>query len=209
MAVLAIDQPPTQNPVPHPASSLAPSAAPALYEPLMLYGEDGDAHDAIRNRIVATVCPADILEEVWVEDVVDLVWEAFRLRRYKSCLMTTGAAKGVHKVLSSFYSYETATKMAAAWDAGAAEAVEKVDSILERNGLTMQHVMAETWAERPEEMERLDRMIANAEERRNTALREMEPHRAHLASRLRRAADEVEAEFEDAPPGLAAPSGRA
>jgi hypothetical protein len=209
MTVPAINHPPTPNSVPHPASRATPSGAPAIYEPLMLYGEDAEAQDAIRNRIIATVCPADILEEIWVEDVVDLVWEAFRLRRYKSCLMTTGASNGVHNVLSAFFPYEAAKKMATEWATGKVEHVEKIERILEQVGLTMQHVMAETWAERPEEMERLDRMIASAEERRNTALPEMEHHRAHLASRLRRAADEVEAEFEDAPPGLAAPSGRA
>jgi hypothetical protein len=27
----------------------------------------------------------------WIHDIVDLIWEAFRLRRLKACLMTAGA----------------------------------------------------------------------------------------------------------------------
>jgi hypothetical protein len=207
MAVSAINQP-SRNPDPHPASSVAPPDASRLYEPLMLLGEDAEARDAIRSRIVAAVSPADILEELWVEDVIELVWDVFRLRRYKSCLMTTGAQKGIHNVLATLVPYEAAQRIANAWATGEVAHVEKVDGILERVGLTMQHVMAETWAERPQEMERLDRMIASAEERRNAALHELEHHRAYLASRLRDAVDEVEAEFEDVPPGLAAPGER-
>jgi hypothetical protein len=211
MAVPAIDQPPTQNPVPHPAPSVAPptaaepSAAPHLYTALLLHGEEPEAHDAIWNRITAAVRPADILEEIWVEDVIDLVWEAFRLRRFRSCLMTTAASKGVHKVLSASFPYAAAHQMATEWAAGD---TQRVESTLEQAGLTMEYVMAEAWAERQEEMERLDRMIASAEERRNTMLREIERHRAILASRLRCAADAVEAEFEDAAPRLAAPQAR-
>jgi hypothetical protein len=211
MAVLAINQPPTPNPAPHPAPSVAPtaaaepSAAPHLYTALLLHGEDPEAHDVIWSRITAAVRPADILEEIWVEDVVDLVWEAFRLRRFKSCLMTTAASKGVLNVLSASLPYAAAHEMATKWAAGD---TERVESTLEQAGLTMEHVVAETWVERQEEMERLDRMIASAEERRNTMLREIERHRAVLASRLRCATDAIEAEFEDAPPGLAAPGGR-
>ena len=122
-----------------------------------------------------------------------------------ACLMTTAASKGVLNVLSASFPYAAAHEMATKWAAGD---TERVESILEQAGLTMEHVVAETWAERQEEMERLDRMIASAEERRNTMLREIERHRAVLASRLRCATDAIEAEFEDAPPGLAAPGGR-
>ena len=204
----SVNKLPNPNPVSVPAPETAP-AAPALYSELLLYGEEPDAHDAIMARFTATVAPADILEEVWVEDVVALVWEAFRLRRFRSCLLISGASKGVASVLCAFFPYTTAQEMATEWAAGEAERVEHVNSILEQADLTMEHVMAETWAVRQEELERLDRMIASAEDRRNTALREIERHRAVLASPLRRATEEVEAEYEDAAPALPAPPVRA
>lgn len=47
-------------------------------------------------------------------------------------------------------------------------------------------------------VERIDRMIMNAEARRNVALREIERHRASIAGALRRVTDDVvDAEFED------------
>ena len=46
--------------------------------------------------------------------------------------------------------------------------------------------------------ERLDRMLASAEVRRNNALREIERHRAALGGAVRRSVEEIEdAEFRD------------
>jgi len=58
-------------------------------------------------------------------------------------------------------------------------------------------------------VEQLDRMIAAAETRRNTTLREIERHRSSMAARLREASHKeeraTEAEFQviDAPPAAA------
>src|SRR5258708_20158162 len=57
----------------------------------LIEGEDAGAYDELLVRISTAVRPADIFEEIWVRDIADLVWEAFRLRRLKACLMTAGA----------------------------------------------------------------------------------------------------------------------
>ena len=51
-----------------------------------------------------------------------------------------------------------------------------------------------------EVIERVDKLIAIAEDRRNKTLQEVERHRARLAEALRRATDEIiEADSEDVP----------
>ena len=68
----------------------------------------------------------------------------------------------------------------------------------------MEHIIAEALADRIEDIERIDRMIASAEQRRSAMLREVDRHRASLAARLRLASDDVvQAEFEDVTPGHA------
>ena len=80
----------------------------------------------------------------------------------------------------------------------------KVDDVLAAIGLTRDELMAETLAWKLDEVERIDRMIAGAEARRNVALREIDRHRATLEAALRQAADEVlDAEFKEIPPSLA------
>ena len=79
-------------------------------------------------------------------------------------------------------------------------------AILASLGLTLDAVMAQTMAVEIELVEKMDRMIASAEIRRNATLREIERRRSDLAARLREAMrdeDNVsEAEFQliDAPP---------
>jgi hypothetical protein len=63
--------------------------------------------------------------------------------------------------------------------------------------------MAETLALKIDEVERIDRMAASAEARRNVALREIDRHRSVLGAALRQAVEEVEdAEFKEIPASL-------
>ena len=196
MTAPAICRPPKPSPASKPAHGStiaphAPSAAPRPFRALLLEDEDAAAYEEIFARISAAVKPADFLEEIWVRDVVALVWEAFRLRRLKTCLMEAAVPHGLARVISSLRLHAAAKEIAAGWALRNGECVRQVESLLDQSGLTMEHVMAERLAERIEDVERIDRMIASAEQRRGAMLREVERHRASLASRLRLASDEV------------------
>src|SRR5258708_18394516 len=108
MAAPATRQPlqsnPASNLVPDPViASAEPSAAAEPLLTLLLENEDTAAYEEIFARISAVVKPADFLEEIWVRDLVALVWEAFRLRRLKTCLLETAAPYWlVHTLSSSF-----------------------------------------------------------------------------------------------------------
>jgi hypothetical protein len=209
MSAPATSQPlrsnPASNLVPEPViASAEPSAAAEPLLTLLLENEDTAAYDEIFARISAVVKPADFLEEIWVRDVVALVWEAFRLRRLKTCLLETAAPRGLTRVFSSFLPHTTVDKIAAGWARRDGERVKQVEGLLDQTGFTMEHILAETLAARIDDIERIDRMIASAEQRRSAMLREVDRHRASLAARLRLASDEVvQAEFEDVTPGCA------
>jgi hypothetical protein len=209
MSAPATSQPlrsnPASNLVPDPViASAEPSAAAEPLLTLLLENEDTAAYEEIFARISAVVKPADFLEEIWVRDVVALVWEAFRLRRLKTCLLETAAPRGLTRVFSSFLPHAKATEIASGWAGRDGERVKQVEGLLDQTGFTMEHILAETLAARIDDIERIDRMIASAEQRRSAMLREVDRHRASLASRLRLASDEVvQAEFEDVTPGHA------
>lgn len=195
-----------QPPVP-PRPGLACVGPPAL-----LAGEDAAGYEALRARIAATLAPADVLEEIWTRDVVDLVWEIFRLRRLKAALMQEAAYQGLadvlrprHALLPQPECQATATQ----WACGDRAASAVVDKALAKSGLSMDAVRARTLALRIDDVERIDRMTMVAEGRRDTILRELERHRASTAQRLRRALGAAEdAEFEViAPDDAAGPGG--
>jgi hypothetical protein len=82
--------------------------------------------------------------------------------------------------------------------AGDENARKKVDTILTKAGLTIDEVAAKTLERKIDVFERIDRMLASAEARRNNALREIDRHREAGGAAVRRAIDEVAGvEFRD------------
>src|SRR5216684_1522309 len=73
-----------------PLATLALLGAPPL-----IRGENARGYDELLGRICATLQPADSLEEIWIRDVVDLVWETFRLRRMKASMMTDATHRAI------------------------------------------------------------------------------------------------------------------
>lgn len=187
---------PRSRPLPVPAAPLTATAR-ALGGPPLIGGDDRAGYDALLASVTATVGPADPLEQAWVRDVVDLIWEALRLRRLKAALLTSSAGKGLDKVLTSIgVSGNRAYDLVPRWAARRHDAVAAVEAELDAAGLGMDHVMAQTLRLHINEVERIDRMVASAEARRAATLREIAGYRAELAARLRRAATAIEdAEF--------------
>src|SRR5262245_20486957 len=166
---------------------LAPFGPPPLID-----GEDSAKYDELLTRGSAAVNPADILEDIWVRDIVDLVWEAWRLRRLKAALMATNAHEGLSAALDPLMDWDEKEALVADWTARDPEAMKRVDEILESAGLTMDSVMAQSLSIKLDDIERIDRMTALAEARRYAILQEIDGHRENLSQKLRRAVQQVE-----------------
>lgn len=189
--------------LPIPAAHL-PATLDCLGPAPLIPGDSASGYDTLLARVSATVTPADVLEEFWTREVVDHVWEAIRFRRLKASVMTACAGEGMYAVLRSLDAHD-GFGLAKRWFARDLAAVAKVDVLLESAGLGIDHVMAQTLRLRIAEIERIDRLAAAAEDRRNSALHEIERHRAGFAMALRRAARDAEA-VEDAEFEVMAPS---
>jgi len=189
-----------------PASPAAPTRTPcrALLGPRPLIdGEDGTNYDVILERISADVAPEDFVEEIWVRNVVDLVWESIRLRRLKSQLLHATSHEGLDQMLTPLIGWEKADQLSRTWALGDEKALCEVERLLDRAGLTIDAVMARTLAARIDDVERIDRMIIIAEARRDAVLREIRSRRLAFAQALQRAGQAVDAEFEDVAPAAA------
>jgi hypothetical protein len=227
--------------------------------PLLLEGEDAAAYDELLARVCAAVKPADIIDEMFIADIVALEWEVLRWRRLKWTLMQETGLKALELFLveqlesnyalheEHFKSYLTtilqnnlpteqagsAGTLAAECASNNAEANEKLDEVLGSIGLEINTVLDDARADKAKELvqeyvrgerdavtlvnelltdagmsmdsfmtkalgsgidkiERIDRLTAVAETRRNAALREIERRRAVLGERLRRSVREIE-----------------
>ena len=67
--------------------------------PPLIAGEDQAQYEAMRDQISAAVGPLDFLEEIWVNDVVNLVWETLRLRRLRAALLQRAAPECLLTIL--------------------------------------------------------------------------------------------------------------
>ena len=173
------------------SSNLPQQQAVAFAGPAaLLAGERAAGYDDLLARVTETLKPADVLEHIWVRDVVDLSWEVFRLRRIKVELMAAAAWEGMAKVLEPFVDHtEEAGK---AWFRGDSDITQKAQAALARAGQSMDAVAARTFSARIGDFERISRMTTAAEARRNAALHELDIHRASFALRLRHALHAVE-----------------
>jgi len=174
---------------------LTPAPADPLKfpDPIFLEGEDEALYRRLFDQVTAAVSPRDIIEKFWVHDIVELMWEAFRLRRLKVSLLNANARRGLKHVLDPLTGYGEASDLADAWHARNTAARKAVKRALKQAGLTMDAVMAETLSLKLDETERIERMIAAAEARRASILREIDRHRAALAtSRTTQAIEDAE-----------------
>jgi hypothetical protein len=169
-------------------------------------GESEAEYVAFAERFVSTTKPADAIEEILVRDVIDLTWECFRLRRIKAGLVKANMRDGVGKILTTVGGGENGNpavrELSEAWAAGDREARAEVQRVLEEANLSLDEVTANTVDANLDSFERLDRMLASSEARRNNALREIDRHREAFGAATRRALDDaVDVEFRDVETG--------
>ena len=168
-----------------------------LGPPALLEGEDASLYSALTAQMRSAVAPKDVLEEIWVRDVVDLVWEGIRLKRMKSQLMQVCAHEGLKKILDATSEFPSGEDdLIRGWARRDADDVREVNARLKEAGLKRDAIHAQTFAIHIDTFERIDRMVMQVEARRNVILREIDRHRDVLAQRLRDAVTAIEdAEF--------------
>jgi hypothetical protein len=168
------------------AARLLPFGPPPLID-----GENAAAYDELLTRVSGAVKPADIIEDIWVREFVDLAWEVLRLRRLKAALMNSKVRSQMTELLNRVLE-EGAEELALKWAQQKPDAVKQVDHLLASGGMTLDMIIVEDLPKYFHNMHRIDNMLAVAEARRNAALRELDRRRAFLAQGLRRAAEQIE-----------------
>ncbi|GEO15780.1 hypothetical protein [Microvirga aerophila] len=165
----------------------------------IILGETTEAYDELLSKATAAVDPTDILEAIWVKDIVDLIWESQRLRRLKAGLLLTARKTALERIIqvtddpvsSIMRDRSELQTLGSRWLEGEVDAHAEVAAILKQRGLNLDSVMAQALSDKLIEIERIDRMIASADARRNKALSEIERRRESLARRVKSEADDI------------------
>jgi hypothetical protein len=225
--------------------------------PPLIEGEDAAAYDQLLARMWAAVKPVDIIDEIFIADVVPLEWEILRLRRLKWSLIRASGLYGLKGSLAGQLDYdrysehfaddlaeilrdnlpedqaEDAQTLAHECAQDEPDADDKVNEVLAGIGLSMDQVledararkakelvqeyvrrepdavtlvhelltsagmsteffMARALVEKLDNIERIDRLTAIAETRRNAALREIDRRHAVLGEALRHRMQQID-----------------
>jgi hypothetical protein len=167
----------------------------------LIDGENPEAYQQILERITATVKPSDPLEEIWLRDVVDLAWEAVRWRRCAAGVITGRMRDHMLQLLHPLVGSREAARLSDGYSRGDVAARTRIKEVLVKVGLSMEAMAANAATLRHPDLLRLDlfeRLAAQAEARRNVALKEISRHREGFADALRNAGDEIQdGEFDE------------
>jgi hypothetical protein len=88
------------------ALTLATVQPLALFgSPVLLAGEDDAAYHELLSRVRTAINPVDIIDEMFIRDVVSLEWEVLRWRRLKSSLMQTRGLGALEQFLEKHLDY--------------------------------------------------------------------------------------------------------
>jgi hypothetical protein len=69
--------------------------------PPLLEGEDAAAYEKVLAGVSNSVRPTDFVEEIWVRDAVDVIWNIFRLRRIEAAFLSAKVWDDVNDEASS------------------------------------------------------------------------------------------------------------
>jgi hypothetical protein len=145
--------------------------------PPVLDGEDVAAYDELCGRLYAAVEPADVIDEMYLDDIATLEWEVLRWRRLKSSIIGMVRAKTLKDFLTKNLSddhyrkkfeealvkilqenleegqtREDAQRLARHCANNSSDSVEAVNDILTRANLHIDELRGEARAEQAEEI---------------------------------------------------------
>jgi hypothetical protein len=161
--------------------------------PPLLSTEDPQIYWGLLSRVAQDIGPKHAIEWIWVKDIVDLSWEIRRLRPFKALLIEQIRSEriskiqydwGYVKIPSSIFPEQEEYK----WSQ---EEYERQLKKRKSPKLNTERDSAMAFLGTIESYEKVDKLLASAELRRNILLREIQFYREGLAHLLQEASNKI------------------
>ena len=170
-----------------------------LPSPPLLIGESPDQFQALQEQFELEIRPRDIVEKLFVSDMVCHTWEIIRLRRCMATIINSEFVPSLEKLLERvgertgadpLAMLDEVRELASTWLIDR-KAKARAKAMLAEFQLEETSIEAESIRRLAPELEMLDRMLASAESRRNRSLRWILQYRESLARQLEKASNEM------------------
>lgn len=171
------DKPPREQPSPGDANA-APGAIPWRSPASYLHeAEAVTDFERLGAALRAELVPADVIEELWCDDILSLTWDSHRLRRIKKFLIETGVRTGIIATLETAYPDfppphlpSRAEILAAKYVRGDEAATRQVEKAVERSSIKAQDEVVAGYSLMMFEISEVDGMIETMDKRRDSVL---------------------------------------
>jgi hypothetical protein len=174
------------------------SSAPIPATPLLLT-ESKHEFNLIREALDEQIKPHGIIEQMYVEDIAYLVWEILRLRRSKIAIVNLAFRAALKEVITQllvkpgdlkFQVDEQSKNLAHEWFSDP-DVKKQIVGLLREFNLDETAIEAEAFRKSADDLERIDRLMASAEGRRDKALMSIAQYRGDFGALLRESSDRL------------------
>jgi hypothetical protein len=172
----------------------------SLPVPRLTITESSDELASLCEQVNDEIEPTGFIERMYAGDIIALTWDILRLRRAKTGIINGAFLAALESILEqllpredyeSVYDHERAANdLAREWFENE-KAETQVAALLRKFGLDECTIEAEAFRSRAEDLERLERMLALAEVRRDRALRSIADYRQSLAKQIKKSTDRI------------------
>jgi hypothetical protein len=133
-----------------------------LGPPPIINGEDPNSYNKLHDPVRSAVAPTDVIEEMWVRDVVDAFWESLRFRRLRAKLFVACEHEGLRLILESMVDADETDKLVYGWLDRNPRNVKQVNKLLEQAGFGIDRRATSVREQPPEPADANERCRASA-----------------------------------------------
>jgi hypothetical protein len=164
-----------------------------LPTPPLLITESEDEFDRIRHALNQEIKPRGILEQMYVEDIAYLSWDVLRLRRSKAAIVNLAFRAALKELITQVllepgqYKHQLGDQpdeLARDWFSDP-NIKKQIADLIQKFNLDESAVEAEAIRRSADDLERMDRLMASAETRRDKALVCVAQYRGDFGTLLR------------------------
>jgi len=165
----------------------------------LLLTESKDEFDLIRDNLNDQIKPRGIIEQMYVEDIAYLVWEILRLRRSRAAIINFAFRDALTEVVTQLLrnpgerNYQlkgNSEKLAREWFSDP-DVKKQIAGLLREFNLDETAIEAEAFRKSADDLERIDRLMASSEARRDKALVCIAQYRGDFGALLREGSDRL------------------
>ena len=176
-----------------------PSSLAVLREVPLLMTESKAEFDRIRDALNEEIKPRGIIEQMYVADIAYLSWEVLRLRRSKAAIINLAFRAALKDLITqllrqpgqhTFQLGDQPDELARDWFSDP-NVKKQIADLLREFEMDESAIEAEAIRHSTDDLERIDRLMASAEARRDKALVCVAQYRGDFGALLRDSSDRL------------------